>query len=278
MKTKITLIILLATIATSGAWAQRGIVKQDRKVTSFSAINASGGWNVIIRQGDRQSVTIEVSEEELERAIIEVKNGTLHISSKNRNRLFSIFNPDDITRRAYVTVTDLKKVTASGGVDIRFSTPLKTNDFEVVLSGGTDLEDLTLHCTDFNGQFSGGCDAEIRFASVETVKVNASGGCDVELEGISARSCRVEASGGCDVELKGKTDELNLTASGGCDVSASELTARNGKVNFSGAADGSIRVTGRLDVIVSGAADVTCYGNPTDITDRVDRSSSFKLR
>lgn len=163
-------------------------------------------------------------------------------------------------------------------MDIDFRTPLQTEDFELVLSGGTDLEDLTLHCTRFNGQFSGGCDAEIRFASVEAVKVDASGGSDMELRDISARTTRISASGGCDIELTGNTDELTLTASGGCDVSASSLTARNGNVDFSGAADGNIRVTERLDVNVSGAADVICHGNPREVNERVDRSSSFKIR
>lgn len=278
MKTKTLLTIILAIAAISSAMAQRGIVKQDRKVASFSAITASGGWDVIIQQGDRQSVTIEVSEDELDRVIVEVKKGTLHISSKSRTRIFSIFNSDDVTRRAYVTVTDLKKITASGGVDIDFNSPLRTGDFEVVLSGGTDLEDLTLYCSDFKGSFSGGCDAEVRFGSVGSIRVNASGGCDVELEGIAARSCRVDASGGCDVELKGKTDELILTASGGCDVSASNLLARNANVNFSGAADGSIRVSDRLDATVSGAADLVCHGNPHEVNERVDRSSSLRFR
>lgn len=278
MKTKTLLTIIIATLAISSAWAQRGVVKQDRNVAPFSAINASGGWDVIIRQGDHQSLTIEISEEELERSIVEVRNGTLHLSNKSRNRLFSIFNSNDHTRRAYVTVTDLNRLNASGGVDVEFRTPLHSGDFEVVMSGGSDLEDLTLHCSGFKGNFSGGCDAEIRFASVESVRLNVSGGSDVELDGVDSRLCQVEASGGCDVDIKGRTDELVLTASGGCDVSASGLMARNAKVNLSGAADGIIRVSNRLDATLSGAADLVCHGNPREVNERVDRSSSLKFR
>lgn len=278
MKTKTLLTLILATMAISNAMAQRGIVKQDRNVASFAAITVTGGWDLIIQQGERQSVTIEVSEEDLDRTIVEVRNGTLHISSKSQNRIFSVFNSDDVTRRAYVTVTDLKKITASGGVDIDFNTPLHTDDFEVVLSGGTDLEDLTLHCSNFKGSFSGGCDTEIRFGSVESARVNVSGGCDVKLYGISTSSLKVDASGGCEVELKGKTDDLILSASGGCDVSASNLAARHADVNFSGAAGGSIRVSHRLDATVSGAAELVCYGNPQEVSERVDRSSSLKFR
>ena len=278
MKTLFT--ILLATMAFVSAPAQSKTVKQNRQVAPFTAINASGGWDVIVRQGDRQSVSIEVSEEALDRAIVEVKNGTLHIYNKKNNRAFS-FNDlrksRNIVQKAYVTVTDLAKIEASGGVDISFETPVKAGDFELELSGGTDLENLRLDCNRFKGQFSGGCDAEIRFIAAQEVKAEVSGGSDVELRDISAQTTRISASGGCDIELEGKTDELIMTASGGCDVSASKLTARNCNADFSGASDGNIRVTDRLDITVSGSADVTCFGNPGDVNKRVNKSSSLKF-
>jgi|AGTN01.2.fsa_nt_gi Protein of unknown function (DUF2807). len=281
MKTKTLLTIILATMAIVSASAQSKIVKQNRQVASFSAISASSGWDVIIRQGNRQSVSIEVSEEALDRAVVEVKNGTLHIYNKGNNRPFSLWdlrNTRNTTPKAYVTVTDLQKIAASGGVDIRFETPIKTGDFEVALSGGTDLENLTLDCNRFNGQFSGGCEAEIKFTSVQAVKTDVSGGSDVELRDISTQTTRISASGGCDIKLTGKTDELTLNASGGCDISASDLVARNCNADFSGAADGSIRVTDRLDITVSGSADVTCFGDPKEVSKKVHKSSSLKFR
>lgn len=278
MKTLFT--IILATMAFVSASAQNKIVKQNRQVASFTAISASGGWDVIVRQGDRQSVSIEVSEEALERAVVEVKNGTLYIYNKKKNRLFSVNNlhkSRNNIQKAYVTVTDLSRIEASGGVDIDFETPVKAGDFEVALRGGTDLENLRLDCKRFKGQFSGGCDAEIRFIAAQEVNVEVNGGSDVKLEDISAQTTRISASGGCDLALEGRTEELTLTASGGCDVSASKLTTRNCNANFSGASDGTIYVTDRLDITVSGSADVRCLGNPADVNKKVNNSSSLKF-
>lgn len=278
MKTKTLLTIILAAMAIVSASAQNRIVKQNRQVAEFTAIDASSGWDVIIRQGNRQSVSIEVSEELLDRAVVEVKNGTLHIYNENRSRSFSLRNMRNTTQKAYVTVTNLQKIEASGGVDIRFETPLKTGDLEVNLSGGTDLENLILDCNRFNGQFSGGCDAGITFSGAKEVKADISGGSDVKLREISARTTWISASGGCDIELTGKTDSLTLDASGGCDVSASGLEAQDCTAAFSGAADGGLFVTHRLDIRVSGAADVTCKGNPRDISKSVSKSSSLTMR
>ncbi|WP_158602638.1 head GIN domain-containing protein [Proteiniphilum sp. X52] len=278
MKTLFT--IILATVAFISAPAQNRVIKKNPQVAPFTAINASGGWDVIVRQGDRQSVSIEVSEEVSDRAVVEVKNGTLHIYNKKNNRTFSLRdlgNRRNTIQKAYVTVTDLGKIDASGGVDIGFETPLKTGDFELALSGGTDLENLRLECRQFKGEFSGGCDAGISFISAQVVRADVSGGSDVELYDISAQTTRISASGGCNIELTGKTGELTLTASGGCDVSASKLNAHNCNADFSGAANGSIRVTGRLDITVSGSADVTCFGNPGEVNKRVNKSSSLKF-
>lgn len=279
MRTKIFTIIFVAFAAMASVSAQSSkIVKQNRDVASFSAINASGGWDVIIRQGNRQSVSIEVSDNILDRAVVEVKNGTLHIYNKSVKNLFSMRNLRNVTQKAYVTVTDLESIKASGGVDIEFETPLKTNDFELVMSGGTDLEKLSLNCTNFKGSFSGGCDAEITFSGTQNIKIDASGGSDVTLRNIASELCRVSASGGCDVKLTGKTNEFSVTASGGCDVSATDLQAKECTAVFSGAADGEIRVSNSLNATVSGSSDLTCYGNPEQVTKTVSRGSSLTIR
>ena len=280
MKTKIFFTLIILAFATTGALAQSNkVVKQNRQVAAFSSISATGGWDVIIRQGNRQSVTTEVSREILDRAVIEVKNGTLHIYNKSQNHVFSFRNMRNITQKAYVTVTDLKKITASGGVDIRFETPLETNDFDLSMSGGTDLENLTLSCDNFTGNFSGGSDAEIIFSSpMQNLKADMSGGSDVDFTNINAQRCRVVSNGGSDVMLTGKTAELNISAGGGSDVSAAEFNAQNCTADFSGAADGNIRVTNSLEVSVSGGSDVVVYGNPKNVTKTVHRSSSLKIK
>lgn len=89
MKTKIILTVILVVTSIVGTSAQGNrTVKRNIEVNPFTSITVSSGWDVIIRQGNRQSVSIEVSEEILERAVIEVKNGTLHVYNKNRNRSF----------------------------------------------------------------------------------------------------------------------------------------------------------------------------------------------
>ena len=146
------------------------------------------------------------------------------------------------------------------------------------MSGGSDLEKLSLDCKNFTGNFSGGCDAEIRFLAAQAVTADAGGGSDVNLFDLDTERCRVSASGGCDVKLTGKTEHFDLSASGGCDVSAADFSAHECTAGFSGAADGKIRVSEKLNISVSGASDVICYGNPRDVEKTVNRSGSLTMR
>ncbi len=281
MKTKNLFTVILAILAVGCISAQNSrTVKKTINVGNFTSICASSGWDVIVKQGDRQSVSIEVSEKIADYAVIEVKKGTLYISTKSNNRKFwNILNSNrQIIRKAYVTVTDLRELQTSGGVDIIFETPIKTGDFRVTMSGGSDMKNLSLSCNSFKGVFSGGCDAKVRFSSVENITVNASGGSDVELYDINAEQCDITVSGGCDAELSGKTQQLTLIASGGSDISAEGLVAQFCDASFSGAADGKINVTDSLDITISGASDVICFGNPRDVKKSVHRSSTLKIR
>ena len=278
MKTKTLFTVILAILAMGCVSAQNSrIVKKTINVGNFTSINASGGWDVIVKQGNRQGVSIEISKNIADYAVVEVKGGTLHIYNKSGINSLSWNKVRNVTRKAYVTVTDLRELQTSGGVDVIFETPIKTANFKVTMSGGSDMENLSLSCNSFKGTFSGGCDAKVRFSSAKNITVDASGGSDVELHDINAEQCDITVSGGCDAELSGKTRQLTLDASGGCDVSANGLAAQFCDASFSGAADGKINVTENLDITVSGASDVICYGNPRDVKKSVHRSSTLKI-
>lgn len=122
MKTKTILTIILATMAIISSSAQNKIVKQNHNLATFSSIAASSGWDIIISQGDRQSISTEVSDNIAEHMSLEVKNGTLHIGSKRSAKTIFSNRGKGTIQKAYITVTNLNEISASGGVDVYFKT------------------------------------------------------------------------------------------------------------------------------------------------------------
>ena len=79
MKTKFLSTVILVVLAMLCVSAQNNrTVKRNIDVSGFTSINASGGWDVYISQGSRQSVSIEISEEIADYAVVEVKGNKLN--------------------------------------------------------------------------------------------------------------------------------------------------------------------------------------------------------
>lgn len=269
-----------STARTSDTAREKGATKTIvLDLPSFDAINASSGWNVIVRQGAKSSVRLEVSEKYVDRIKAEVRGGQLHLGMKS-SRLgdISVFGQKSYLN-AYITVADLKSVTCSGGVDMTFDTPIRHNGaFDVKMSGGADLEDLKLYCSVLRVDCSGGTDVEIDMMAAADVYVDASGGTDIDITGVNARECKVVSSGGSDVVMSGRTEVLTASCSGGSDFSASKLESKKCTISCSGAATAYVLVRETLNASASGGSDIYYYGNPKDVSRDTSSASSIKKR
>ena len=273
----ILLLSLLALVPISLVGQSSRIVKEKENLSGFSAINMSGGWDAVLKQGKNFSVTIEVNEEYLDDLRIEVKDGTLYVNNNRTNRSFTIFNRRRDIRKVHITLPKLEKITASGGSEILPLTQFRTDNMKIVMSGGSDLKSLSLDCQSLDCRMSGESDAYIHLINGKNVKINSSGGSDVSLSGISATMVDLNVSGGSDVKLEGETIDFQPKVSGGNDVSAFMLKAKNCTASVSGAADADFYVTDVLNVSITGVSDVRCKGNPQKMVKTVGRGSSLKM-
>src|SRR5699024_6764101 len=97
------------------------------------------------------------------------------------------------------------------------------------------------------------------------VTINAGDGSDIKLDKLQATNLNLKSGGGADVVLSGTVDSFTLKASGGSDVDARYLTASTCDASSTGASDVTVKVLNKFKGHVSGASDLTYYGNPTDV-------------
>jgi hypothetical protein len=268
--------LLTATLIATGtfAFSIRGnekVVKVDRKVEPFKSISTSNGWDIILTQGNTYSMTIEADENLIDLLETIVKDGKLEIRSKKQISQSKV-------RRVHLTFKELEAVSASGGSDVKFETPLKTPSFSIALSGGSDLVRLELQTEKLNAAMSGGSDAKIEIGKIQSINIGSSGGSDVILTGINAEKASIALSGGSDAKISGTINNLTLSASGGSDVSGQSLTVKDLKIELSGASDGKIEVTGTLDISLSGGSDFYCIGKPEIKYKNICRSCDFIMK
>jgi len=213
------IVLPLLTILLSSACASPEPPHQDDwesktyDVGEFTSIYLEGGYKVFLIQGNKNSVRVKASDDDVF-DYIQVKNYS--------NELNIDLEPDhfDFDRIIlYITFKDLEKLKIEGGVKLETKGYLDLNDFELYVAGGAKIEiDM----------------------KAEDVEIVGEGGVLFELDGV-ARSLDVRVSGAGHVdadELKTKDVNFKIEGVGTGSVYATEtLNARIegvGKLKYHG--------------------------------------------
>jgi len=184
-------------------------VEEERTVEPFDEIEVSGGVDVFITQGESMSLKLKADEKIMSRIRTEVNGSTLTIKV-DRSMSFG-----SRRKEAYITLTDLKGIRASGGCDIYAEKGLQVEELSLMASGGSDIEMLVKAKT-LQLRLSGGSDADLE-GEADQMVVKASGGSDVKASDLRVRDCELDISGGSDANVN-VTESLAIEASGASDV------------------------------------------------------------
>lgn len=216
MKTVKNLIILIL-VAMLGinatSWAGNKDKTENRNVKNFNGIKVSTGIDLYITMGNSEEVKIVADDDIIDNIVTEVKDGTLHIYLEKNNW----FNWGRIneTRKAYVTVEQLKSIDASSGSDVRSENTLTGDDMDIEASSGSDVY-LDLVYKNVSLKTSSGSDAKLT-GKAKYFTASASSGSDIVARDFETEKCQVKASSGSDATVN-VSDELIAKASSGADV------------------------------------------------------------
>lgn len=123
---------------------------------------------------------------------------------------------------------------------------------------------------------SGACDiyTENRITGSEAINISLSGASNVNMD-LKAPKISASLSGAGDITLKGETKDLEVEGSGSTDIRCFDLLSENTSISLSGAGSAEVFASVKLDVHVSGAADVKYKGNAT-VSQQVSGAGSVK--
>jgi hypothetical protein len=187
---------------------------QTRNVKGFHGIRIGGGIDLYLSQGP-EAVAVSASKPEYRDKIqTVVENGILKIYLQNTGShlIWGLSNPK---LKAYVSITTIDELKASGGSDVYIDKSIKSDKLVMNLSGGSDFRGQ-VDIKDLSIDQSGGSDVDIS-GNVGSLRVDASGGSDLKAYDLVTETCTIEASGGSDAEIT-VNKELTVDASGGSDV------------------------------------------------------------
>ncbi|MBN2386692.1 MAG: DUF2807 domain-containing protein [Anaerolineales bacterium] len=245
MKTRIHLpiIVLIAALLLTGCGfsviaGNRDIVTENRQVSNFSNITLAGIGEVIITQGETETLVIEAESNLIDYFETEVRGGTLTIGLKDEYRTLSL-NP---TRpvRFYVTVIELEGVTVAGSGDIDISA-IEAAYFALSIlgSGSVDLDSL----------------------ETGRLTVNLSGSGDARIDVLAADEISTTITGAGSFSAAGQARQQEIRILGSGDYNAADLFCQVASVNVSGSGQTNLWVDETLDVTILGNGDINYAGD-----------------
>ncbi len=200
------------------------VIKQDRKVTSFNAIDVSGAFEIILTQGTTETVAVEADENLLPFIRTAVVGNELRIDTKDHS-LHHV-----TVMKVYVTIKDLNKIDVSGAVNLNTTNRMTLNELNIDASGASEskldiaVQKLNLDCSGASKMHFSGMAVDVRmdlsgasdiFAfdlPAETYSIELSGAGKAQIN--VTKSLVAEVSGAGDVVYKGSPAQIDQSVSG----------------------------------------------------------------
>jgi hypothetical protein len=209
-------VALLVFNVLSPSWNIQGsgnVITEERTVSDFNKISFSGVGNLIIEQGDKESLKIEAEDNIVPKIQTSVQDQTLKIDYEWNWFSFS-FNPNKPIN-IYVTVKDLQKIEGSGATTIK-SQGIKTENLEIKGSGAAKA-DISVEVQQLNSEISGAGDFVIA-GKADSQKIQISGAAKYEAKNLISKTVDIEVSG-AGLAAVNAQEQLNVEISGAAKVS-----------------------------------------------------------
>jgi len=244
---RIVVFLAIAGLTTMFTFGQR---VENRSVSNFTGIDASGAFQITVVKGNTEGLTIEANDDVMPYVRSEVKNGVLRLYLE-RNVPRKVNNR---TVKATVVMRDLDKVSLSGACKITANDLFTSRNFEGNCSGSSDMS-INVN----TGQLS----------------IKSSGSSNLQIKASVNGDTKINASGSSKIYLVGSAKNLTIDLSGASNFKAEDFNVGTATIKSSGSCNVTVNVTETLNVNSSGASTVNYKGSPA-IT--VNSSGSSKVR
>ncbi|MCX6333357.1 MAG: DUF2807 domain-containing protein [Bacteroidia bacterium] len=188
----------------------KNVVKKERIVESFTGISTSSAIDVVLTQGDKMSVVVEADENLHEYIMTEVKDGTLHVYTKE-----GVSIRDAEMKKVHVTMKDIYKISSSSAGDVFGQTPVKSDNLKLSASSAGDIK-LEVYAKSLDINVSSSGDLTLS-GEADMLNADLSSAGDLNAYDLKVREADISASSAGDADIW-VTEKLKARASSAGDV------------------------------------------------------------
>lgn len=164
-----------------------------RSLSGFEKVSISGGYDaVILKEGDKESVTLETSGIDVDKILTTVKGQTLEIGMKRGN--YRNFHA-----RITITYRSLSEINNSGSTDVEIASTVRGDAFEINSSGSGDFKGA-FEVKKLDASISGSSTMKF-MGSADRQKYAISGSGEIHASDLKGQEADVAVSGSGEIHL-----------------------------------------------------------------------------
>jgi hypothetical protein len=182
------------------------VTTKDFEVSDFDRLSFSGIGNIIITQGDTESLKVEAESNVIER--LEISSGGKKLKIGFKNNFFNIIPTKPVN--FYLSVKDLREISMSGVGSIKCDN-LATDDLSIDSSGAGSV-DMNLTTTVLEVALSGAGKVNLA-GQTQSQSIDISGAGSYSAKEFISKDCEVSISG-LGRAIVNATDTLDVNMSG----------------------------------------------------------------
>lgn len=196
------------------------VVKETRPVSGFDRVSLAGLGDVVLTQGDEESLEIEAEDNVIANIKTEVRGGTLYITYERKSLL-----PTKPVR-FFLTMREVRAIESLGMTNLR-SDRIDTDQLDITISGTGNIDILRLNAGTISTIISGAGNFEAE-GTVGDQKVTLSGAGNYNGEDLQSERSTVTITGlGKVTTWATKELDVTISGSGGVDYYGSPEIRKN---------------------------------------------------
>lgn len=187
MRILVSIALVFFTSLAAVAQEDDNWISKEYSISNFSSIYLEGGYKVYLSQGDKASLTVKTTNEDM--------FDVLEVSSWG-DELSLVMNRDYLSYRRirlYITVKDLDQLKAEGGLSLESDGYLDLKDIKLHVQGGAKV-DLKMKAREVDVIGEGGVLVSLSGVADE-LSVKLSGAGHVNADELKAEDVRIEIEG-----------------------------------------------------------------------------------
>ena len=183
-------------------------------MSPFDQVDVAGPFNVILEQGDSNTVRVEGTTEQLSKITIYVKDGSLYIDQRKQED-GNIFNGMQI----FVTCPMVKGIEIAGSGTVTTPQALNVKDIYIEVAGSGRVTLAKMTAQDVKCEIAGSGDITIGMLQANEVRNEIAGSGNIDIAGLTCKNVKNEIAGSGDIVLSNiNVDHVKTEIAGSGDV------------------------------------------------------------